>query len=217
MSNAQQEPTMEEILASIRRIISEDEEEGGETAEAADEAPDAALAAEPEADEPEQIPADPEPEPEAVVEPEPEPEPEMDPEPVAAEEDVLELTEVVEDEPQSEETPPEPEESEEPEAEATDDDLMFEEAAEDPVAEPEPVEAEGPDLISDTAAAATASAFAALSSNIAVNRSTEGLTLEDIVRETLRPMLKQWLDDNLPGIVEEKVQAEIERVARRRR
>jgi cell pole-organizing protein PopZ len=39
-------------------------------------------------------------------------------------------------------------------------------------------------------------------------------TLEDIVREMLRPMLKTWLDDNLPGLVERLVRAEIERVSR---
>jgi cell pole-organizing protein PopZ len=42
----------------------------------------------------------------------------------------------------------------------------------------------------------------------------EGRTLEDVVRELLRPLLKQWLDDNLPGIVETAVQAEVERIAR---
>ena len=41
-------------------------------------------------------------------------------------------------------------------------------------------------------------------------------TLEDLVREMLRPMLKTWLDDNLPGLVERLVRAEIERVARGR-
>jgi cell pole-organizing protein PopZ len=41
-------------------------------------------------------------------------------------------------------------------------------------------------------------------------------TLEDVVRETLRPMLKSWLDENLPRLVEQMVQAEIERVARGR-
>jgi uncharacterized protein len=35
-----------------------------------------------------------------------------------------------------------------------------------------------------------------------------------LTREMLRPMLKSWLDDNLPGIVERLVTAEIERVAR---
>jgi cell pole-organizing protein PopZ len=38
--------------------------------------------------------------------------------------------------------------------------------------------------------------------------------IEDVVREMLRPMLRLWLDDNLPTIVERLVRAEIERVAR---
>ena len=41
-------------------------------------------------------------------------------------------------------------------------------------------------------------------------------TLEDLVREMLRPMLKSWLDDNLPSLVERIVKAEIERVSRGR-
>jgi uncharacterized protein len=41
-------------------------------------------------------------------------------------------------------------------------------------------------------------------------------TLEDVVRETLRSMLKSWLDENLPGVVERIVQVEIERVIRGR-
>jgi cell pole-organizing protein PopZ len=38
--------------------------------------------------------------------------------------------------------------------------------------------------------------------------------MEETVKELLRPMLKQWLDDNLPPLVERLVRAEIERVAR---
>jgi len=41
-------------------------------------------------------------------------------------------------------------------------------------------------------------------------------TLEDLVREMLKPMLKAWLDDNLPNMVERLVRAEIERVSRGR-
>jgi cell pole-organizing protein PopZ len=41
-------------------------------------------------------------------------------------------------------------------------------------------------------------------------------TLEDLVKEMLRPMLKAWIDDNLPGMVERIVRAEIERVSRGR-
>lgn len=39
-------------------------------------------------------------------------------------------------------------------------------------------------------------------------------TVEDLIREMLRPMLKSWLDENLPGMVERMVQREIERVSR---
>jgi uncharacterized protein len=46
--------------------------------------------------------------------------------------------------------------------------------------------------------------------------SQNARTLEDLVREMLRPMLKSWLDDNLPGMVERMVRAEIERVSRGR-
>ena len=38
--------------------------------------------------------------------------------------------------------------------------------------------------------------------------------IEEMAREMLRPMLKQWLDDNLPVMVERLVRSEIERVAR---
>jgi uncharacterized protein len=37
-----------------------------------------------------------------------------------------------------------------------------------------------------------------------------------LVREMLRPLLKAWLDENLPGMVERLVRSEIERVARGR-
>jgi uncharacterized protein len=41
-------------------------------------------------------------------------------------------------------------------------------------------------------------------------------SLEDVVRETLRPMLKSWLDENLPRVVERMVQEEVERITRGR-
>jgi cell pole-organizing protein PopZ len=46
--------------------------------------------------------------------------------------------------------------------------------------------------------------------------SNNARTLEDLVKEMLRPMLKSWLDDNLPGLVERIVKTEIERVSRGR-
>jgi len=53
--------------------------------------------------------------------------------------------------------------------------------------------------------------FGALSASLAV-RSAE--VADGIMREMLRPLLKQWLDDHLPGIVERLVRAEIQRIAR---
>lgn len=68
-------------------------------------------------------------------------------------------------------------------------------------------------LISPSTSAAVDSAFNTLAQTVLVQN---GRTLEDLVREMLRPMLKTWLDDNLPGMVERLVRAEIERVSRGR-
>jgi len=68
-------------------------------------------------------------------------------------------------------------------------------------------------LISSATSAAVDSAFNALAQTVLVQNAR---TLEDLVREMLRPMLKVWLDDNLPGMVERLVRAEIERVSRGR-
>jgi cell pole-organizing protein PopZ len=68
-------------------------------------------------------------------------------------------------------------------------------------------------LISAATTAAVDSAFNTLAQTVLVQN---GRTLEDLVRELLRPMLKTWLDDNLPNMVERLVRAEIERVSRGR-
>jgi len=68
-------------------------------------------------------------------------------------------------------------------------------------------------LLSDHTTAAVTSAFGSLAHTVLVQNAR---TLEDLVREMLRPMLKTWLDDNLPTIVERLVRAEIERVSRGR-
>jgi cell pole-organizing protein PopZ len=68
-------------------------------------------------------------------------------------------------------------------------------------------------LISAATSAAVDSAFNTLAQTVLVQN---GRTLEDLVREMLRPMLKAWLDDNLPSLVERLVRAEIERVSRGR-
>jgi cell pole-organizing protein PopZ len=68
-------------------------------------------------------------------------------------------------------------------------------------------------LISNETIAAVDSAFNSLAHTVIGQNAR---TLEDLVREMLRPMLKSWLDDNLPGLVERIVRAEIERVSRGR-
>ena len=66
-------------------------------------------------------------------------------------------------------------------------------------------------LVSSATTASVGQAFNILSHTI---MSQNAHTLEDLVREMLRPMLKAWLDDNLPPLVERLVRTEIERVAR---
>jgi len=68
-------------------------------------------------------------------------------------------------------------------------------------------------IISSATAAAVDSAFNALAHTVLVQNAK---TLEDLVREMLRPMLQHWLDNNLPTLVERLVRQEIERVARGR-
>ena len=68
-------------------------------------------------------------------------------------------------------------------------------------------------LLSPDADDAAASSFAAL--NMALELQSSDLA-ERMVGELLRPMLKTWLDENLPSIVEKLVRAEIQRVARGR-
>jgi cell pole-organizing protein PopZ len=68
-------------------------------------------------------------------------------------------------------------------------------------------------LLSSEASAAVDTAFGALVHTVLVQNAR---TLEELVREMLRPMLKSWLDDNLPSMVERIVRAEIERVSRGR-
>ena len=160
MQEPQAEPSMEEILASIRRIISEEEQS---------------------------VPAEP----------------------------VLDLTQT------ENEVAPE-------------DDIVFEameEVAPEPPARPrlsEPAPASAPTppqsapvvdlasvdgIVSPPAASAAAGALARLAGTLRISE-TSNQTLEGVVRELLRPMLKEWLERNLPAIVEARVEAELERIAR---
>lgn len=68
-------------------------------------------------------------------------------------------------------------------------------------------------LISASTVAAVDRAFNTLAHTV-IGQNAH--TLEDLVKEMLRPLLKSWLDDNLPGVVDRIVRAEIERVSRGR-
>jgi cell pole-organizing protein PopZ len=212
-----QEPSMEEILASIRRIIADDD--ASKTAQRAPEPPGAEALPPPAPPPPvQQVYAAPPPPP-----PPPRIEPELPPvveEPVSFEQetvadqaaDILDLTE-------SMTAMPEPEPAPAPQFRTIDgnSDVDFKDASEPPHAPfpqaPLPAHDEHGRLISGATSAAVDSAFNALAQTVL---SQNARTLEDLVREMLRPMLKSWLDDNLPGMVERMVRAEIERVSRGR-
>jgi len=201
------DPSMEDILASIRKILNE--EEPGPVAPAAvaqspaesDEHEEDVLVL----DESMMVPdADTAPASPALATPEP-----ALPEPVAyAPTPSADLTF----------DPPEPE-LEPPEAPAE---------AEAPRSGPEPaphrVITETPlfpttSLVAPEAAAAAASSVGNLVRTLAAERAmkvhTGGPTIEEIVRQEIRPLLKTWLDENLPPMVERLVRLEIERVVGR--
>jgi len=204
-----QEPSMEEILASIRRIIADDE-------------PKPAARLEPKLAEPPpaaKAPSAPPPPPAAKPAPatvkqddidamlagldEPEPEPAPPPKAEAAPaEDVLELTEAMQ-------AP-----SSFRKIDATQD-VVFDDPPPPRAAEPPRAASVPPpeSILSPATAAAVDSAFSALAQTVLVQNAK---TLEDLVKEMLRPMLQHWLDNNLPTLVERLVRQEIERVARGR-
>jgi len=209
------EPSMEEILASIRRIIADDE--GAKPAAKAAPAKEAA----PPPPKPAPPKAAPAPAPamsqmnqdaiDAVLADFDKPAPAAPPPAPAA--DVLELTEAM--------AARDPE----PGFRAIDamSDLAFSETAEPtppppapssppPVAVPHPA-AVDQGLLSSATTDAVNSAFNMLAQTVLTPNAR---TLEDLVKEMLRPMLKGWLDDNLPNLVERLVRAEIERVSRGR-
>jgi uncharacterized protein len=219
-----QEPSMEEILASIRRIIADDD--ASKTAQRPPEQPHAeAPAPQPVPQPMPQVQAAPPPAPPAPrIEPAPPPVVET---PVSFERetvaeqaaDILDLTESMTAMPEAQSEPPELA----PQFRTIDgnSDVGFDEAPEPEAASsPEPFAPaplrsydENGRLISGATSAAVDSAFNALAQTVL---SQNARTLEDLVREMLRPMLKSWLDDNLPGMVERMVRAEIERVSRGR-
>jgi len=197
MSNPQHEPTMEEILASIRKIISEDAPEGGAPAEAAAPAAPAPAAAAP--------PAPPPP-----------------PHPVY--EDVLELTQEVEE--VSAPMAPEPVEEIVFENVAPHSDIFsdqtrkamedtFNSIPEEPEPEP-PVRARAPAL---------APVDGATVENVferAVRESFEPVLQKYIadnssaVIERMKPLIREWMDEHFPALLEGAVRAEVERVVKAR-
>ena len=193
-----QEPSMEEILASIRRIIADDQNAKAEVMESVRAAP---------------------------------PPPEND-------DDILDLAELA----QPVRKAPAPAAFAEPDIGFTNETLDFDAISfdDEPEPEPEPVRMAAPEparqappahevppayeaprpeteaaerLTSSVTDASVGQAFTMLANTVLSNSPR---TLEDLVQDMLRPMLKGWLDENLPPLVERLVRAEIERVARGR-
>ena len=155
---------------------------------------------------------EPEPEPEPIPEPEPEPEPE----PVVEfedDDDVLELTDdMLLEEPK-------------PAFDMSDMQAIMEEAVEpEPVYQPPPRRAaplppiDDP-LMDELPSERGSNAFTKLVRAVARDRAillgNGGLTIEELVREILRPILKDWLDENLPYMIERIVKQEIEKMVNR--
>lgn len=209
------EPSMEEILASIRRIIADDEPAkpaakappppAPEPIAKADDGPksqddiDALLAGFDAIEEPAPPPPPPPPPVVKAVPPAPKPMPEAE---------IFELTR----------------------ADAVPDhigmirpisqraDVEFFERPQAPPPPPQPVivpvpaaPPPGPSLLAPETHAAVGAAFGSLANTML---SGSARTIDDLVKDMLRPMLKTWLDDNLPQLVERLVRAEIERVSR---
>ena len=206
---------MEEILASIRRIISEEDDPNANAAQAEEAVAEEAVAEE------------------AALEEEAAAAEEVVEEPAETEEEgaeILELTDIVEEDGEEAEAEEESdlettdlaaliEETEEegPEIELVeDDDIPTDEPSPEPVPQAVP---EGNSLL-ETATAM--SATGSLSSLVAAVDQAQGRTplgdgtrtVEDLVKEVMRPMVKEWLDENLPGVVDRLVRREIERLAR---
>ncbi len=171
-TDTEQDPSIEEILQSIREIISEDDEE----AVVEDAQPEVDLRpAEEDIPEPQDL--------EAPAEDQ--------------DEEILDLTEKVEEDVPEiiMDDPPEEEE-------------VFVDTSMDGV--------DGEDLISEPAKAASLHALGKLSDNMYVEKQTHmaGITLEDITRDLMRPILKEWLDNNLPDLIEKIVQKEIQKITK---
>ena len=175
-----QDQSMDDILASIRRILNEDEA-AAEATESAEATPPAVpVAEEPEVSPPPRAPA-----------------PEFAPPPIAPPPPVARFA-------------PEP-------LDLTSDMLVTppNQAASAPRMGMDDVSG----LIAPAAAAAAAASVGSLLRAVSSERGSQvyrgGPSIEDVVREEIRPILKDWLDMHLPPLVERLVRAEIERVVNR--
>jgi uncharacterized protein len=203
-----QEPTMEEILASIRRIISENDDPAAAAAQA-------------------KMPAG------QATPPQP------------ADSGVLELTDMVEadgkvvniaaakgaaainipEPPAKEEFPTMADPSPEPAPMPQPADMRADDVELTATEQPASAESDTDEVLvaAGTAAASTAASAALAqelnrkggSAGVGALSIGSGRTLEDLVKEMIRPMLREWLDANLPGLVERMVKREIERMVRR--
>ena len=73
----------------------------------------------------------------------------------------------------------------------------------------------GPPLVEEQVADSSRQKLEALASVAAASPLPQVNPMEEMVREMLRPILKQWLDDHLPGIVDDHVKREIQRITGR--
>ena len=170
-ADGQQEPSMEDILASIRKILSEDDGEAAKPAQPESEPePDPSIF--------DEMPEGPGPD---IVAVEPEPEP-------------LELS--------------------------TEQQVAPQGAYEEPQQQYQPQDYQPQKyLVGDPAAQAAGASIAQLANAVSRERAVvlgnTGITLEQLVREICTPILKEWLDTNLPHIVDRVVKQEIERIVNR--
>ena len=186
-TDEQQEPTMEEILASIRKIISDGDVEADDVADAVEAAPEPSI-------------IDPDAEHDEVLELT-----EMVNEDGTVT-DLSDIEDIESDDGEAVEVETEPENPDfEKEFVITDADATI------------PPGTSKMELLSDRPAVETAGSFASLAGAVSASQGVPignpNKTLEDLVKDVLRPMLREWLDDNLPPLVERLVEREINKLA----
>lgn len=230
---ASKEPTMDEILSSIRQIIADDDEAAAQKMPSSKPAALKPVPAPEPVSAPMSVATDIDPfsdddddvvaplalSPEQIVKDAPaaEPEPETEEQDIPSAESLQATAELVvpDDVAFEQDKDEEPQPEAEPQAKAEPKAASFAQAAPMPDASLSSDLAE--ELLEPATSAAVRSAFAKLNTpklmpDLALGAS--GLTIEGMIREMLRPMLKEWLEENLPSMVERIVAQEIERVSR---